>query len=76
MGNQRYTMEFREQAVRQVLDLGYSVKDVAENLGVSRHSSYRWLSQPGGNAFQQKPGAAGVVQVLFGLVLPAVTAAL
>ena len=38
-------IKFREQAVRQVLDRGYSVKDVAENLGVSAHSLYKWLKQ-------------------------------
>ena len=34
MANQKYTLEFKEEAVRQVLDRGYSVKEVAENLGV------------------------------------------
>ena len=43
MSNQKYTEEFREEAVRQVLDRGYSVKDVAENLGISTHSLYKWL---------------------------------
>ncbi len=43
MGNQKYTAEFREEAVRQVLDRRYSVKEVAENLGVSTHSLYKWL---------------------------------
>jgi transposase-like protein len=43
MENQKCTAEFREEAVRQVLDRGYSVKEVAENLGVSTHSLYKWL---------------------------------
>ena len=43
MGNQKFTAEFREEAVRQVLDRGYSVKEVADNLGVSKHSLYKWL---------------------------------
>ena len=43
MGNQKFTAEFREEAVRQVLDRGYSVKEVADNLGVSTHSLYKWL---------------------------------
>jgi len=43
MGNQKFTAEFREEAVRQVLDRGYSVKEVSENLGVSTHSLYKWL---------------------------------
>ena len=43
MSNQKYTEEFREEAVRQVLDRGYSVKEVSDNLGVSAHSLYKWL---------------------------------
>jgi len=43
MGNQKFTAEFREEAVRQVLDRGYPVKEVAANLGVSTHSLYKWL---------------------------------
>jgi transposase len=43
MANQKFTAEFREEAVRQVLDRGYSVKEVSENLGVSTHSLYKWL---------------------------------
>ena len=43
MANQRYTAEFREEAVRQVIDRGYSVAEVSENLGVSKHSLYKWL---------------------------------
>ena len=45
MANQKYTAEFRQEAVRQVLDRGYSVKEVAENLGVSAHSLYKWLRE-------------------------------
>jgi transposase len=45
MGNQRYTLEFREEAVRQVVERGYSVKEVSDNLGVSRHSLYKWLRE-------------------------------
>ena len=43
MANQKYTAEFREEAVRQVLDRGYSVREVSENLGVSKHSLYKWV---------------------------------
>ncbi|VAX25828.1 hypothetical protein MNBD_NITROSPINAE02-171, partial [hydrothermal vent metagenome] len=43
MSNQKYTAEFREEAVRQVLDRGYSVKEVSANLDVSSHSLYKWL---------------------------------
>ena len=44
MSNQRYSAEFRDEAVRQVLDRGYSVKEVSERLGVSSHSLYKWVN--------------------------------
>lgn len=43
MSNQRYSAEFREEAVRQILDRGYSVTEVSERLGVSTHSLYKWV---------------------------------
>ena len=43
MSSQRYTPEFKEEAVRQVIDRGHSVTDVAERLGVSAHSLYNWI---------------------------------
>jgi len=42
MGQQRYTPEFKDEAVRQVTERGYSVKEVAARLGVSPHSLYKW----------------------------------
>ncbi len=45
MSNHKYAAEFREEAVRQVLERGYSVKEVADNLGVSRHSLYKWVRE-------------------------------
>ena len=43
MGSQRYTPEFEDEAVRQVTERGYSVSEVAERLGVSTHSLYKWV---------------------------------
>jgi transposase len=43
MGNQKFTAEFREEALRRVLDRGYSVKEVSASLGVSTHRLYKWL---------------------------------
>jgi transposase len=45
MTNQKYPQEFRDEAVRQVLERGYAVKDVAKNLGVPAHNLYKWLKQ-------------------------------
>ncbi|WP_205712956.1 MULTISPECIES: IS3-like element ISEc24 family transposase [unclassified Escherichia] len=43
MGTPRFTPEFKEEAVRQVTERGYSVADVSERLGVSAHSLYKWV---------------------------------
>ncbi|EMU6157654.1 TPA: transposase [Yersinia enterocolitica] len=43
MGTPRFTPEFKEEAVRQVTERGYSVADVSDRLGVSAHSLYKWL---------------------------------
>jgi transposase len=43
MSNQRYTPEFNDEAVRQVVERGYRVAEVAERLGVSTNSLHKWL---------------------------------
>ena len=43
MGHQRYTPEFKDEAVRQVLERGHPVAEVASRLGVSSHSLYKWV---------------------------------
>ena len=47
MSAQRYTEEFKIEAVNQVVDRGHSVAEVAQRLGVSQHSLYQWLRQRG-----------------------------
>ena len=43
MSNRVYTPEFKDEAVRQVEERGYSVKEVSERLGVSSASLYHWV---------------------------------
>ena len=43
MSAQRFTPEFKEEAVKQVRDRGYGVPEVAARLGVSAHSLYKWV---------------------------------
>jgi transposase InsO family protein len=43
MGSKRYSREFKEEAVRQVTERGYSVVEVATRIGVSTHSLYKWV---------------------------------
>ena len=41
----RYTEEFKRDAVSQVTDRGYSVKEVSDRLGISTKSLYDWPKQ-------------------------------
>ncbi len=43
MSQQRYSPEFKDEAVRQVTEKGHSVQEVAARLGVSSHSLYKWV---------------------------------
>jgi transposase len=45
MGKQLYTEDFKRDAVRQVIERGYSVTEVSERLGVSAHSLYAWVKR-------------------------------
>lgn len=43
MARQYFTPEFKDEAVRQVHQRGYSVVEVAVRIGVSAHSLYKWV---------------------------------
>lgn len=43
MSTQRFSPEFKQEAVRQVVDRGYSVAEISARLGVSSHSLYKWV---------------------------------
>ncbi len=43
MSNRRYTPEFKDEAVRQVVERGFRVAEVAERLGVSSNSLHKWV---------------------------------
>jgi transposase len=45
MSAQRFTEEFKIEAVNQVMDRGHSVAEVPQRLGVSQHSLYQWIKQ-------------------------------
>ena len=56
MSSVRYTPEFKDEAVRQVVERGHSVAEVAERLGVSSHSLYNWVNavKPSKNEQQEQ----------------------
>jgi transposase len=48
MANQRYSKEFKDEAVKQVRERGYSVQEVARRIGVSPKSLYLWVKRSRG----------------------------
>ena len=44
MSPPRFTPEFKDEAVRQIIERGYSVAEVSARLGVSAHSLYKWVN--------------------------------
>ena len=45
MSRNRFTEEFKRDAVAQVVDRGYAVSEVAERLGISTKSLYTWKAR-------------------------------
>ena len=45
MSTNKFTGEFKRDAVAQVVDRGYSVREVAERLRISTESIYTWQKQ-------------------------------
>jgi transposase len=43
----RFTEEFKLDAVKQVVERGFGVADVSKRLGVSSHSLYAWINKYG-----------------------------
>jgi len=57
MKGKRYTDEFKQEAVKQVSERGYSVADVAQRLGTTTHSLYAWIKKYGRANPGQEPSA-------------------
>ncbi len=45
MRRTKYALEFKDEAVRQVIDRGHPVVDVAKRLGISESVLYTWVSK-------------------------------
>ena len=54
MSNKRYTEEFKAEAIKQITERGYSVRDVSTRLGVTKHSLYAWLKNARGEGKSEK----------------------
>jgi transposase len=57
MSNKRYPDEFKIEAVKQVVDRGHSVADVASRLGVTTHSLYNWIKRFGPDSAEHQAKA-------------------
>lgn len=42
--SKRYPEEFKVEAVKQMIEKGHSVAEVAKRLGTTTHSLYAWIS--------------------------------
>ncbi|MDH5231947.1 MAG: transposase, partial [Gammaproteobacteria bacterium] len=47
MSGKRYSDEFKIEAVKQVVDRGYKIADVAHRLGVTTKSLHNWTKKYG-----------------------------
>ncbi len=54
MSSKRYPEEFKVEAVRQVVDRGHSIADVAHRLGVTTHSLYAWRKKYGPDSVKNR----------------------
>ena len=45
MQKAKYTAEFKEETVRQIIDRGHSVVDVAKRLGIGDGLMYTWVKK-------------------------------
>lgn len=43
MSNRQYTDEFKAEAVKQVIERGFTVVDVATRIDVPKHTLYGWV---------------------------------
>src|SRR5690625_385528 len=63
----RFTEEFKIEAVRQIIERGHRVADVAQRLGVSTHSLYQWRKRYGqveGESLRREADQAAEVRKL------------
>ncbi|EMP7087981.1 IS3 family transposase [Klebsiella variicola] len=54
MSGKRYPEEFKTEAVKQVVDRGYSVASIATRLDITTHSLYAWIKKYGPDSSTNK----------------------
>ena len=63
MSEKRYTEEFKIEAVRQVVERGHSIVEVASRLGTTTHSLYAWKNKYGANSGEHQAKIAEQVEI-------------
>ena len=63
MSKKRYPDEFKIEAVKQVVERGHSVADVASRLGMTTHSLYAWIKKYGPDSAEHNAKAAEAVEI-------------
>ncbi len=63
MRGKRYPEEFKIQAVKQVIDKGFTMTDVAQRLGITYKSLYTWVQKYGKPDGERKEGDAQQAEI-------------
>jgi transposase len=63
MSKKRYTEEFKIEAVRQVVERGHTVVEVAHRLGTTTHSLYAWKNKYGPDSVEHQAKAAEQTEI-------------
>ena len=64
MSRKRYPDEFKMEAVKQVIDRGHSVADVAGRLGMTTHSLHAWIKKYGPDSVGHNAKTDDQVEIL------------
>ncbi|ECE1015749.1 IS3 family transposase [Salmonella enterica subsp. enterica] len=64
MSGKRYPEEFKTEAVKQVVDRGYSVSSVATRLDITTHSLYAWIKKYGPDSSTNKEQSDAQAEIL------------
>ena len=63
MSGKRYPEEFKIEAVKQVVDRGYSVSSVATRLDITTHSLYAWIKKYGPDSSANKEQSVAQTEI-------------
>lgn len=63
MSSKRYTEEFKREAVRQVTERQHSTVEVAQRLGINKHSLYAWVRDYAAAMPGQAAGAVDLAEL-------------